>query len=83
MQNSSMYLGIVIGSEDEDGKMTVRYHGHGPDYHGLEYADTVAMEGVLAQFAEDQDALSRKMESALLEAGFAKAGLGQPGKPGP
>lgn len=81
MQNSSMYIGVTVTSKGEDGSDRLSYHGHGPDYHGLEYADVVAMEAVLASFSEQYDALAREVEAALLVAGFEKAGISQPDKP--
>lgn len=81
MQNSSMYVGITVSSKNEDGSDRLSYHGHGPDYHGLEYSDVVAMEAVLAPFAERYDALAREVEAALLAAGFEKAGISPPNKP--
>ena len=80
MQKSSIYVGITITAQDDDGNVKVRYHGHGPDYHDLEYADTVAMEGLMKQFAPEYDELALKVEEALLQAGYANAGI-NPGAP--
>ena len=83
MQKSSMYVGITVTKENDD-KVELAYHAHGPDYHNLEQQDVLMMESVLQQFSEQYDALARGVESALLAAGFEKAGLNTntpPGKP--
>ena len=78
MHKSRIYVGINLTAVDHEGGVEVRYHGHGPDYHNLEYADTVTMEGLMKQFAPEYDALALKVEEALLQAGYTKAGITPP-----
>lgn len=86
MKKVSMFVGIVELAEDDDGSTTIRYHGHGPDYHQLSEQDTVSMEAALMPLAPQYDALGLEVEKILLAAGFAKAGItpgdGGSNKPG-
>ena len=86
MNNAGLYVGIVLTARTESGEETVRYHGHGPDYHTLTEQDAVLMEAALMPLADEMDELGKKAEAILLQAGFAKAGVtppaGSPGKSG-
>jgi hypothetical protein len=77
MKSSSIYLGITIVKTNDNGATELAYHGHGPDYHGLDESDLVAIEGALSPLAEKYDGLAREAEQILLKAGFAKAGVNQ------
>ena len=79
MNKSSMYIGIVVVSEDEDGGMSVRYHNHGPDWHELEYADTVAMEEALKPLRAEMAAIGIKAEDILHQAGMDRVNKSPPG----
>ena len=81
MKNSSLYLGVVVTAEDDDGIASVVYHDHGPDYHGLTDADVVSMENVLMPLAVEYNNLALKANEILLKAGFKKVGL-DANKPG-
>ena len=82
MLNSSMYLGIVVVSEDDEGNKDVRYHDHGPDYHELTQEDVLLMESALLPLASKYDELAIEANKILLGAGLSQAGISAPGAPG-
>lgn len=69
MKNSSIYVGITIVSEDETGVKSVRYHGVGPDWHGLDDAYVVAMERALMPLAPKYAALGMEADEIMLKVG--------------
>ena len=79
MNKSGLYVGIVITGTDDNGNETVRYHGHGPDYHELSQEDVLAMEAALSPLGPEMDDLGAKAEAILLGAGQYEAGMSTPG----
>lgn len=73
MLESSMYIGIVVVSKDDEGNKTVRYHNHGPDWHELGYDDVLAMEGALKPLRKKLADIGEEAEDILHKAGLARA----------
>jgi len=73
MENSSIYVGIVIVSEDETGVKKVTYHGSGPDWHGLSYEAVVGMERALTPLAAELAAIGAKADQIMLGVGEVRA----------
>ena len=69
METSSIYLGIVIVSEDDNGNKSVRYHGKGPDWHELNYDVLVAMEKALMPLGPKYAALGEEADAIMTGVG--------------
>ena len=80
MKNVSIYIGFTLVSDNEDGSKRVSNH-KGLDYHGMDDAQAVVVEGALLEFGEEYDALQRKIDAKMVEIGIAITGAEFPDKP--
>ena len=73
MRKPSLYLGLVVVSDEEDGSRRVSTH-KGLDYHGLNDLQVTLIEDVLNQeFSERYDALGREVDARMIELGYVVA----------